>query len=254
MNPFEKLTLIEPPLTITPDSLLAEGRKRVRRRRLLTLTATPLALVGGGVLAVSLLTGGLSTTDHAVVTPASTPPFTPAPTAPERPAIIASPNPDASTTSPSPSQPVTDSPSKSAAPSPDTVRPTGTGAIVTDGPGIFIGVWSAHGRTLRVNGDGSASVVYRSYVDCSQSPTPPCDGVRGSGIVPGGHVTLRITRVVTANRMSEATATVIASNDPEIARGSKVTFVLDGDVITHSPFDAFCGAKAKSPESDPCGA
>jgi hypothetical protein len=73
MNPFENLTLIEPPLTITPDALLAEGRRRVRRRRLLTLTATPIALVGGGALAVSLLTGGSSTPPHAVVTPASTP-------------------------------------------------------------------------------------------------------------------------------------------------------------------------------------
>jgi hypothetical protein len=73
MNPFENLTLIEPPLTITPDALLAEGRKRVRRRRLLTLSATPLALVGGGALAVSLLAGGSSTPPHAVVTPAGTP-------------------------------------------------------------------------------------------------------------------------------------------------------------------------------------
>jgi hypothetical protein len=73
MNLFENLTLIEPPLTITPEALLAEGRKRVRRRRLLTLTATPLALVGAGALAVSLLAGGSSTRPHPVVTPAGTP-------------------------------------------------------------------------------------------------------------------------------------------------------------------------------------
>ena len=73
MNPFDNLTLIEPPLSITPDALLAEGRKRVRRRRLLTLTATPLALVGAGALAVSLLAGGSSTPPHPVVTPAGTP-------------------------------------------------------------------------------------------------------------------------------------------------------------------------------------
>jgi hypothetical protein len=73
MNPFENLTLFEPLLTISPDALLAEGRKRVRRRRLLTLTATPLGLLGGGALAVSLLTGGSSTPPHAVLTPASTP-------------------------------------------------------------------------------------------------------------------------------------------------------------------------------------
>ena len=73
MNLFENLTLIEPPMTITPDALLAEVRKRVRRRRSLTLTASPLVLVSGGALAVSLMTGGSSTPPHAVVTPASTP-------------------------------------------------------------------------------------------------------------------------------------------------------------------------------------
>lgn len=73
MNLFENLTLIEPPLTIIPDALLAEGRKRVRRRWLLTLTASPLALVAGGALAVWLLIGGSSTPPHQVVTPGSTP-------------------------------------------------------------------------------------------------------------------------------------------------------------------------------------
>ena len=71
MNVFENLTLVEPPLTITPDALLAEGRRRVRRRRLLTITATPLALLGAGALAVSLITGGSSTRPHEVVTPAT---------------------------------------------------------------------------------------------------------------------------------------------------------------------------------------
>ena len=73
MNPFENLTLIEPPLTITPDAVLAEGRRRVRRRRLLTQTAVPLALVGAGALAVSLLAGGPSTPTHPVVPPAGRP-------------------------------------------------------------------------------------------------------------------------------------------------------------------------------------
>ena len=73
MNVFENLTLIEPPLTITPDALLAEARKRVRRRRLLTFTATPLALVGGGALAVWLVAGGWSTPTHQVVRAGSTP-------------------------------------------------------------------------------------------------------------------------------------------------------------------------------------
>jgi hypothetical protein len=73
MNPFENLTLIEPPLRISPDALLAEGRRRVRRRRLLVLTASPALLIGGAGLVVSLLTGGASPRTDAVIPPAGTP-------------------------------------------------------------------------------------------------------------------------------------------------------------------------------------
>ena len=73
MNPFENLTLVEPPLGISPDALLAEGRKRVRRHRLLILTASPALVIGGAGLVVSLLTGGASPRTDAVIPPAGTP-------------------------------------------------------------------------------------------------------------------------------------------------------------------------------------
>jgi hypothetical protein len=82
MNLLKNLTLIEPPLTITPDALLAEGRKRVRRRRLRTLTASSLALVGGGALAVSLLSEGWPTPPRESATPAGAPASTPGPSGP----------------------------------------------------------------------------------------------------------------------------------------------------------------------------
>lgn len=73
MNPFENLTLVEPPLGISPDALLDEGRKRVRRCRLLILTASPVLVIGGAGLVVSLLTGGSSLRTDAVIPPAGTP-------------------------------------------------------------------------------------------------------------------------------------------------------------------------------------
>ena len=54
-------------------SVSAEGRNPVRRGRLRVLTAALLALVGGGALAVWLLTGGSSTHPNTVLKPASSP-------------------------------------------------------------------------------------------------------------------------------------------------------------------------------------
>lgn len=157
-----------------------------------------------------------------------------------------------SITSPSSTQPVlTTAPSTSAESLPGLSSPAGTGTYVTKSPGIFVGSWNAHGRHLMVNSDGSATVDYRSYVSCSENPMPPCDQVTGGVIVDGGHVTLHITQVVTANRKSTAAAIVLTSSDPKFRRGSEQTFVLDGDVITWTAFGTFCDKKANS---DTCGA
>lgn len=154
-----------------------------------------------------------------------------------------------SATSPSSTQPdLMTAPPTSADPSPASAGPELAGTHVTKNPGIFVGLWDGHGRHLRVNADGSATADYRSYVDCIVNPVPPCDQTKGVGslIIPGGHVTLRITQVVTANRRSTATAILLSSSDPRFRRGTEQTFVLDGDVITWTAFGTFCGPKAKS--------
>ena len=90
---------------------------------------------------------------------------------------------------------------------------------MTDGPGIFAGVWSGHGRQLVVTANGSATVLYRVYTWCSANPTPPCDLMKGNVIYEGGQVRLHIVRVATAHHMSTATATVLASTDPRYRPG-----------------------------------
>lgn len=158
-----------------------------------------------------------------------------------------------STTSPIPTQPATaTSPSTSAAAAPAPSSPSGGGTQVTSYPGIFVGSWVGHSRQLVVNADGSAKATYRTYVFCSQNPTPPCDQMIGNQIVDGGQVTLHVGQVVTANHMSTATAFVLTSSDPKFAPGSTQTLVLNGDVITWTNFATFCDAKAE--QSGICGA
>jgi hypothetical protein len=115
---------------------------------------------------------------------------------------------------------------------------------VTDRPGIFVGSWYGHGRSLVVKAGGSATVTYRTYTFCSDNPAPPCDQMKGHLIYPGGRVAMRITRVVTAHQMSTATARVVSSTDQTFPPGSKQTFVLKGDVITWTHFGNFCGDRA----------
>jgi hypothetical protein len=142
--------------------------------------------------------------------------------------------------------------STSTAAAPALSGPSGGGTQVTSYPGIFVGVWVGHSRQLVVNVDGSVKATYRAYVLCSQNPTPPCDQVIGNQIVDGGQVTLHVGQVVTANRMSTATAFVLTSSDPKLAPGSVQTLVLNGDVITWTNFATFCDAKAE--QSGTCGA
>jgi hypothetical protein len=157
-----------------------------------------------------------------------------------------------SITSPIPIQPATATPSTSAAAVPAPPSPSGGGTQVTNYPGIFVGNWVGHSRQLVVNANGSAKATYRAYVFCSQNPTPPCDQVIGSAIIDGGHVTLHIERVVTADHMSTATAIVLTSSDPKFAPGSTQTLVLNGDIITWTHLGTFCDSKAE--QNGTCGA
>lgn len=56
MNPFDTLVLDEPPLAITPDALVARGRKQVRRTRLLAVAAGSGATCAAVAIAVPLTT------------------------------------------------------------------------------------------------------------------------------------------------------------------------------------------------------
>ena len=55
MNPFDSLTLAEPPLTTTPDDLLAVGRRHLRARRLATTLVSGTALAGVAFTGLSML-------------------------------------------------------------------------------------------------------------------------------------------------------------------------------------------------------
>lgn len=55
MNPFDTLVIDEPPLTISPDALVARGRRTVRRRRAATVASGVGLAVGGVAVAVPAL-------------------------------------------------------------------------------------------------------------------------------------------------------------------------------------------------------
>jgi len=157
------------------------------------------------------------------------------------------------TPSPISTQPeVSSSSSGSTAASPAASSPSGGATSVSTEPGIFAGSWTGHGRALVVKADGSGAVTYRVYVFCSQNQAPPCDQVKGNVILSGGHLTFHIAQVLTANRMSTASAIVDTSSDPKIRPGSDQRFVLQGDVITWGLLGTFCDAKASA--NGTCGA
>jgi hypothetical protein len=132
-----------------------------------------------------------------------------------------------------------------------TSAPTTGATEISSRPGIFVGTWTGHGRSLVVTSNGTASVTYRVYTWCSDDPKPPCDAVKGNTIIPGGRVHLKITKVVTAHHASTATATVTSSTDPTYPVGSTQLLPLKGDVID-SPFGSLCDPKGEA--AGECGA
>lgn len=123
-----------------------------------------------------------------------------------------------------------------------TVTPSAPATMVSSSPGIFVGTWTGHARTLVVHADGSARVDYRLYRTCG-TDAPPCDRIVGNEIFDGGHVTLRTVEVVTAHHTSTLTATVLTSTDPTYRVGASQTFTLRGDIID-SPYATFCDARS----------
>jgi len=157
-----------------------------------------------------------------------------------------------STVTPSDSTTASPSPTVSGVVSPARPSPSGDGARVTGRPGIFVGAWNGHGRRLTITADGSGAVLYRTYTWCSDNPKPPCDLMEGNVIHEGGHITFRLAQVVTAQKMSTASATVLTSTYPQVQPGSSQAFVLKGGIVTSTSFGMFCDEKASM--AGACGA
>ena len=82
MNPFDSLTLAEPPLTTTPDDLLAVGRRRLRALRLAMTVVSGTALVGVAFSGLSMLQATPAAPRRATLAaPAPAPPAATAPSA-----------------------------------------------------------------------------------------------------------------------------------------------------------------------------
>lgn len=143
---------------------------------------------------------------------------------------------------PSTAAPTTAAPSSTAPTVTVTATPSSPATAVAGSPGIFVGTWTGHARTLVVHPDGSARVDYRLYRTCG-TDAPPCDRIVGNAIIDGGHVTLRTVQVVTAHHTSTLTATVLTSTDPTYRAGTSQTFTLHGDIID-SPYATFCDARS----------
>lgn len=119
--------------------------------------------------------------------------------------------------------------------------------------GALQGEWDGHGRHLIVQRDGTIGARYRTYEDCEEDATPPCDSVIGGGIALGGSVVLQLQSVTPkAEGGASGTGAVISSSDPsEFPVGSMQTFELSDGIIEWAG-GTYCGPKAKG--DAPCGA
>jgi hypothetical protein len=118
--------------------------------------------------------------------------------------------------------------------------------------------WVSHAFGLKVDASGAATAWWRVYTWCSENPRPPCDGMDGNEIIPGGRAT------VSFNRVDEDTAygAVTETTDPRGLSGNvSLTLQEDGMAQLEEPSSSslprlLCGPDV--PESvmreTPCGA
>ncbi len=85
----------------------------------------------------------------------------------------------------------------------------------------FAKQWDAHGFTLRVRADGSATASWRTYAMCGDDP-PPCDTFSGNEIINGGNATIRFMQ---ANG-DTTDGTVTTSTAPDLLARGPVTLAL----------------------------
>lgn len=118
----------------------------------------------------------------------------------------------------------------------------------------FVGQWIGHGRVLTIRPDGTGTLIYRAYKNCSDDPTPPCDKIVNNQIEDGGRLTFTILQTITDNGNYGAEVQILTANDPSIDKSQPGGMSLDThDVITTDFLDesTFCGPKAAS---GACGA
>ena len=119
--------------------------------------------------------------------------------------------------------------------------------------GVLQGEWNGHGRHLVVQRDGTVDVRYRTYEDCEEDATPPCDAVIGGGIALGGSVVLQLLSVTPkGGGGASGRGAVISSSDPkQFPVGSIQTFELSDGIIEWAG-GTYCGPDAQG--DSPCGA
>lgn len=150
-----------------------------------------------------------------------------------------------------PATPTSSAVASSAAPT-TSPAPATSAAVVT--PSGFVGSWYGHGRALVVRSDGTVTLDFRTYVNCTATVTTGCDRITGNVLYDGGHVTGKISQVINANTV---VVTVTSTSVPStIANGP---MRLGHDLAHHAlaPLDGgfkgvpFCGSGAPT---DYCGA
>ena len=141
-----------------------------------------------------------------------------------------------------------------------TAQPTGVSSAPPDGAGQtpylskFVGQWIGHGRVLTIGADGTGTLIYRAYRNCSDDPTPPCDKIVNNQIEDGGKLTFKILQTITDSGNYGAEVQILTANDPAIDKSQPGGMSLDAhDVITTEFFNqsTFCGPQAAA---GACGA
>lgn len=159
--------------------------------------------------------------------------------------------PTAASTTPTTPAPMSSSVPSSAAP---TTSPAPNTSIAVVTPSGFVGSWYGHGRSLVVRSDGSVTLVFRTYVNCTATVTTGCDRITGNVLYDGGQVTGKISQIINANTVIvSVTSTSVPSTIPD------GPMRLGHDLARHAlaPLDGgfkgvpFCGPGAPS---NYCGA
>ena len=124
-----------------------------------------------------------------------------------------------------------------------------TAGVPLTTPAGVLGSWHGHGRALVVSADGTVTMNFRTYVNCTATVTTGCDQITGSAIHDGGHVIGQITHVLNPTTVI---VTVTFTSDPAALPLGPVRFGHDLGHHAVAPFAGqlsgtpFCGPGAPS--------